>query len=101
MKNTMTHKGYFGSVEFSDEDNVFFGRIIGIDDRITYEGSDVASLRSDFENAVDEYLETCSQLGKEPEKTYKGTFNVRINPSLHRQLALFSASNGKSLNASV
>ncbi|MDR1558618.1 MAG: type II toxin-antitoxin system HicB family antitoxin [Clostridiales bacterium] len=101
MKNTMSYKGYFGSVEFSDEDNVFFGRIIGINDRITFEGSDVKSLRGDFENAVDEYLETCSQLGKEPDKTYKGTFNVRIDPSLHRQLAVFSATNGKTLNATV
>ena len=101
MKNTMSYKGYFGSVEFSDEDNVFFGRIIGINDRITYEGDDVKSLRRDFENAVDEYLDTCSQIGKAPERTYKGTFNIRINPSLHRQLALYSASNGKTLNATV
>ena len=101
MKNTINYKGYYGSIEFSDEDNVFFGRIIGINDRITYEGDSVGALRRDFEEAVDEYLETCSQLGKEPEKTYKGTFNVRINPSLHRQLALFSASNGKTLNSAV
>ena len=101
MKNTMSYKGYSGSVEFSDEDSVFFGRIIGINDRITYEGIDVKSLRNDFESAVEEYLETCSQLGKEPEKTYRGTFNIRIDPSLHKQLALFSVSNGKTLNATV
>ena len=101
MKNTINYKGYYGSVEFSDEDNVFFGRIIGVNDRITYVGDSVGALRRDFEEAVDEYLETCSQLGKEPEKTYKGTFNVRINPSLHRQLALFSVSNGKTLNSAV
>ena len=101
MKNTMSYKGYYGSVEFSDGDNVFFGRIIGINDRITYEGDNVNSLRQDFKDAVDEYLETCSQLGKEPEKAYKGTFNVRITPMLHRQLALYSASIGKTLNATV
>ena len=101
MKNSMNYKGYYGSVEFSDEDNVFFGRIIGVNDRITYEGVDVKSLRQDFESAVDEYLETCSQLGKEPEKMYKGIFKVRINPSLHRRLALFSVSNGKTQNAAV
>jgi len=101
MKNVINYKGYYGSVEFSDEDNVFFGRIIGINDRILYEGDSVKSLRNDFENSVDEYLETCSQLGKEPEKAYKGTFNVRIAPTLHRQLAIFSASNGITLNAAV
>ena len=95
MKNTMNYKGYYGSVEFSDEDSVFFGRIIGINDRITYEGDNVNALRNDFQEAVDEYLETCAQLGKEPEKMYRGTFNVRITPALHRQLAFFSATSGK------
>ena len=101
MKNTLSHKGYYGSVEFSDEDSVFFGRIIGINDRITYEGDNVNSLRHDFEEAVEEYLEICAQMGKEPEKSYKGTFNVRITPELHRQLALYSSSQGKSLNSTV
>ena len=101
MKNAMSYKGYYGSVEFSNEDNVFFGRIIGVSDRITYEGDNAGDLRRDFEDAVDEYLETCLQLGKEPEKNYKGIFNVRIAPTLHRQLAAFSASHGKTLNAAV
>ena len=101
MKNAMCYKGYYGSVEFSDEDNVFFGRIIGINDHITYEGDSVKGLRHDFEEAVEEYLETCLQLGKEPEKAYKGSFNVRIDPTLHRQLAIYSSSNGKTLNSTV
>jgi predicted HicB family RNase H-like nuclease len=101
MKNAMSYKGYYGSVEFSNEDNVFYGRIIGINDHITYEGDNVNSLRGDFENAVEEYIEACVKLGKAPEKTYKGSFNVRISPALHRQLAIFSATNGKTLNAAV
>ncbi|MCL2880251.1 MAG: type II toxin-antitoxin system HicB family antitoxin [Treponema sp.] len=101
MKNTLTYKGYFGSVEFSDEDNVFYGKIIGINDHITYEGDSVQTLRKDFSASVDEYLAVCKKLGKEPEKCYKGTFNVRINPTLHRQLVVYSASHGKSLNSVV
>ena len=101
MKNTISYKGYFGSVEFSDEDDVFFGRIIGINDRITYEGDNVKALRRDFEEAVDDYIEICAQLCKEPEKSYKGRLNVQINPSLHRQLAVYSASHGKTLNTAV
>ena len=101
MKNVLSYKGYHGNVEFSNEDSVFFGRIIGINDRITFEGTDVDSLRKDFQDAVDEYIETCAEIGKEPEKTYKGTFNVRIAPELHKQLAYYSASNGKTLNATV
>jgi len=68
MKNMLSHKGYFGSVEFSDEDDIFHGKIIGINDRITYDGDSVKSLRQDFISAVDEYLRVCAGLGKEPEK---------------------------------
>jgi predicted HicB family RNase H-like nuclease len=65
MKNMLSHRGYFGSVEFSDEDDIFHGRIVGISDRITYEGDSVKSLRRDFASAVDEYLCVCGELGKE------------------------------------
>jgi predicted HicB family RNase H-like nuclease len=76
MKNLLNYKGYFGSLKFSDEDNVFHGRIIGINDRITYEGDSVQNLLWDFNSAVDEYLNVCTELGKEPEKSYKGSFKV-------------------------
>ena len=101
MKNMLNYKGYYGSVEFSDEDDVFFGRIIGINDRITYEGDNVKTLRRDFEDAVEEYLDICFKLGKEPERMYNGKFNVKITPTLHRELAIFSNSHGKTLNAAV
>ena len=68
MRNTMKYKDYNGSVEYSDEDGVFFGRIIGINDRITFDGDNVKSLLINFEEAVDGYLEVCSQIGKEPER---------------------------------
>ena len=101
MKSTMSYKDYHGSVEYSDEDNIFYGSIIGINDRITYEGDSVTSLRKDFKDAVDEYIDICSQMGKEPEKAYKGTFNVRITPALHKDLAIYSSSLGKTLNSIV
>jgi len=101
MTNTMKYKNYYGSVEFSDEDNVFHGKIIGISDCITYEGNSVDSLRKDFHDAVNDYFEICKEIGKEPEKIYKGSFNVRIEPSLHKNLAIYSASQGKTLNSTV
>jgi len=101
MKGTMSYKDYHGSVEYSDEDNVFFGRIIGINDHITFEGDSVTSLRNDFQNAVDEYIELCSQIGKDPEKAYKGTFNVRITPALHKDLTIYSSAHGRTLNSIV
>jgi len=101
MKNTMGYKGYYGSVMFSDEDNIFYGKIIGINDHITYDGCNVDELRRNFQGAVIEYLDICSKMGKEPEKAYKGTFNVRIAPTLHKELAVYSASHGKTLNSTV
>lgn len=101
MKNAMEYKGYFGTVEYSETDNILFGKVIGIDSLISYEGGSVDELRSDFEAAVEEYLELCAEKNIEPEKTYKGSFNVRISPALHRSLALYSAAHNQSLNASV
>lgn len=101
MKNAMEYKGYFGTVEYSETDNILFGKVIGIESLISYEGRSVDELRSDFESAVDDYLKLCAEKGIEPDKTYKGSFNVRISPALHRSLALYSASHNQSLNTSV
>jgi len=101
MKNMLTYNGYFGSVEYCEVDNILHGKIIGINDSITYHGDSVKSLKKSFIEAVDDYLEICAATGKEPEKAYKGTFNVRIEPALHRQLVIYSISHGKSLNATV
>lgn len=101
MKNTMQYKNYTGSVNLSEADAVFYGSIIGVKASITFEGDSVASLVEDFHSAVDEYLEHCANAGIEPERPYKGTFNVRIKPELHRQAAEFAMSNGQTLNAFV
>ena len=97
----LSYKGYQGSVIFSDEDSVFHGKILAISDRITYEGESVESIRISFQEAVDDYLDVCALLGKEPEKVYKGSFNVRIAPVLHKHLAVYAAANGKTLNSTV
>ena len=101
MNNTLRYKGYIGNVSFSEKDEVFHGKIIGIRDLITFEGDTVSSLVEDFHNAVDEYEEFCKQQGKQPDKPYKGTFNVRIQPELHRAAATQAALKGKTLNAFV
>lgn len=101
MTNGLNYKDYVGSVQFSAEDEVFYGRILGISDRITFEGDSVASLQKDFHDAVDDYIATCEEIGKEPQKPYKGSFNVRIRPELHRNAAMFAASHNQTLNAFV
>ncbi len=101
MNNTMEYKGYLGSVEFSEEDALFYGKILGIRALISYEGTNAAELVADFHGAVDDYLELCVQSGTEPEKAYKGCFNVRISPDLHKQAVIAAMSHNMSLNSFV
>ena len=88
MSDLLSYKNYNGTVEFSKEDNCLFGKVIGIKSLISYEGASVKELEQDFHNAVDEYLEDCKERNIEPEQPYKGTFNVRISPELHRTIAI-------------
>ena len=101
MNNTMEYKGYVGSVEFSEADGIFFGKVMGLRALLSYEGSTAAELVADFHTAVDDYLLLCEAEGREPEKAYKGSFNVRISPELHRKLALQAAAEQMSLNSFV
>ena len=98
MSSTMEYKGYLGSVEFSEEDKVFFGKAMGIRALISYEGTTAQELIDDFHNAVDDYLALCVEEGIQPEIAYKGSFNVRISPELHRQAVVFATSHQMSLN---
>ena len=101
MKNTMEYKGYVGSVEFSEEDKVLFGQVMGIRSLISYEGTTAQELLEDFHGAVEDYLELCQAQGIEPERAYKGSFNVRISPELHRRAAICAAARNMSLNSLV
>ena len=66
---TMKYKGYTGSIEFSAEDNVFYGKVLGIRALVSYEGQNEAELTQDFQGAVDDYLSLCSKRGIIPEGT--------------------------------
>ena len=98
MNDLLIYNGYYASIHFSSEDEVFYGKLLGIDDLVNFEGSSVNELQKAFKEAVDDYLETCKELGKEPNKTYKGSFNVRISTDLHKAAAVYAASNNLSLN---
>lgn len=101
MSNTMEYKGYLGSVEFSEEDALFYGKVLGIRALISYEGSNAQELVADFHSAVDDYLEFCTQQGKAPERAYKGSFNVRISPELHKQAVAAAMARNMTLNSFV
>lgn len=99
--NVLEYKGYHAAIEFDAESHTLIGKIDGINDLVTFESDRMNRIDQEFHHAVDDYLEFCKRKGKEPEKEYRGTFNVRISPDLHKELARISAENGDTLNASV
>jgi predicted HicB family RNase H-like nuclease len=101
MKNMMKYKDYYGSVNFNDDDDVFYGRIEFIKALISYEGTDVTSLRKAFQEAVDDYLLLCEDSGVKPEKSFNEVFNVRIDQQLHRKLEIEAEHAGLSLNSLI
>lgn len=101
MKNLMKYREYLGSVNYNDEDEIFYGKVEYIRSLISYEGHDVASLRASFHEAIDDYLELCQHQGIAPEKPFKGSFNVRPGATLHRRAAIAAKERGINLNQLV
>lgn len=102
MNNIMQYKGYVGSVEFSEKDGLFYGKVQGIRSLISYEGTNATELVSDFHQAVDDYLEACESSGEQPETAYKGSLNVRFrNSDIHRQAAIYAFTHEQSLNSFI
>jgi len=101
VKNLIEYKDYYAKIEYSSDDELFFGSIVGIGDSITFEGKSVEELKKAFQEAVDDYLDMCQKIGKEPQKYYKGSFNIRISPKIHRKADLIAKSRRISLNKFV
>ncbi len=97
----MEYKGYFAKVAFGEEANLFHGEVINLRDVITFEGETVNELRQAFHDSVDDYLKFCSERGEEPEKPYSGRFVVRVEPELHKTIAIEARKRGQSLNSLV
>ena len=96
--STLQHRGYSARVEFDDEDGVFFGRIAGIADGVTFHATTVDDLRAAFVEAVDDYLATCARIGKAPQRAFSGKLMFRVDPVVHANAALAAELAGKSLN---
>lgn len=96
--NVMSYKGYSARVEFDAEDDIFFGRLAGIRDGVSFHADNVADLKVAFREAVDDYIETCSKIGKEPQKSFSGQVMLRMRPETHAAAALAAELSGKSLN---
>ncbi len=96
--NTMTYRGYAARIEYSEQDKCFIGHVAGISDVVGFHGESVTELRAAFEEAVDDYLETCGKLGRPPQTPYSGRLMLRVPPDVHAAIAMASKVSGKSIN---
>ena len=101
MNSMLEYKGYRAMVKYDAEDNIFVGEVFGIADSLNFHGTSVAELKEMFKQSIDNYLELCEKIGKKPDKEFKGTFNVRIPPEMHRKAALAAAKQKITLNQYV
>lgn len=97
----LKYKGYLGTVEPDFENNILYGKLAFIGDLVTYEATTLAELEQEFKTSVDLYLQACEEDGKKPDSPFKGVFNVRLDPDLHRRLAEMALEEDLSLNAFV
>ncbi|MDB5014128.1 MAG: HicB family protein [Daejeonella sp.] len=98
MIDSLKYLDYTATVHYSADDEVFFGKVIGINDLITFEGTSVLELKNAFKESIEDYIATCNSLKKSPDKSYKGVFNVRVPVNLHKKAALFAMQHHVSLN---
>ena len=97
----LKYKNFIGSVEYSETDKILFGKVLGIRGLISYEGQNVEELEQDFRAGVDEYLEICTEKGIKPQKSFTGTFNVRIPSDTHSMAVVKAQELGINLNTFV
>ena len=100
--NKLAYKGYYGSIEYSNEDDCLFGKVLGMPNNLlSYEGNTAAELYTDFKNAIDTYLDYCQKKGIKPHKGYNGVLNIRIPAEIHCKIAMLSENSGTSINAFI
>ncbi|WP_455621936.1 type II toxin-antitoxin system HicB family antitoxin [Parabacteroides sp.] len=99
--NTLKYKGFIGSVNFSEEDGIFFGKIEGINGMVNFEGESVKELTEAFHEAVNDYLIYCEEEGIQPHKSYSGALNIRLTPEIHSRVAVLAQQAGISINAFI
>lgn len=99
--NTLSYNGYLCTVNFSEKDACFYGKIEGIDGLVNFEGQSVQELTEAFHEAVDDYVAYCIEEGLEPHKSYSGQLNIRIKPETHSRIATLAKQAGESINAYI
>jgi predicted HicB family RNase H-like nuclease len=98
MKNILSYKGYTARIEFDERDEIFVGKVLGIDESITFHGETVKELKADFQAAIDHYIADCTATGRTPLKAASGKMMLRISPETHTRALIVAKASGKSLN---
>ncbi|OUP26935.1 type II toxin-antitoxin system HicB family antitoxin [Faecalibacterium sp. An192] len=101
MNSVLHYKGYSAKPEYSADDQIFYGKVLGISDLVDFYTENAKKIESEFHQAVDDYIAFCKEIGKEPQRAYSGSFNVRISPELHKQASIRAQNDGVSLNKVV
>ena len=101
MSSVMEYNGYHAKIEFDNQDNIFVGTVMGLNDRLAFHGRSINELEVSFQNCIEDYLDLCKEIRKQPEKEFKGIFNVRISPDSHREAVMEAAIDGVTLNQFV
>lgn len=96
--NSMTYRGYTAHMDFDPDDKIIVGRVLDIDDIISFHGTSVVEFEQAFQSAVDGYIHACEQLNQRADKPASGRLMLRVNPSVHAQVVKASAKSGQSLN---
>lgn len=96
--NLLEYKGYHAKIEFSSEDNLLIGKVCWVNDSLTFEGETISEITEAFRDTIDEYLAFCKEIGKEPDKEFKGSLNIRMPAELHRAVALNAAARNQTIN---
>jgi len=96
--NTLQHKNFIGTFNYIEDESILYGKIEGITDLITFEGQGIKEIKEAFKEAVEDYISLCDEVGKEPLKSFKGSFNVRLSPKLHRQVSMEAIKHNMNLN---
>lgn len=98
MSNKLAYKGYHATIEYDDDDGILVGTVFGIRDTLAFHGTSIPEITETFHDCIDTYLAVCKEQGISPDKEFKGSFNVRISPELHRKAAMVANQEGITLN---
>ncbi|GAB5519974.1 MAG: type II toxin-antitoxin system HicB family antitoxin [Rhodothermales bacterium] len=96
--NPLTYKDFVGTVDYDEEDRIFYGKLVDVNAHVLYHGATSDEVQAAFEEAVDDYLTYCQETGHTPRQSRSETVQLALTLDAHRRLADRAAAAGKSLS---